>query len=144
MTSPDRARAVAELDALTDQLPERAAQLARRVDRVLALHGTPGIIVNGRRMIEGRDYCPTCLTHDCSGCGRLHQPPTTVMVGGGLCALHGPADEALCVWCMEPAGTCHLTGGPHQCEGTHEMYALALETAAAPRIWPPVRTGGAA
>ncbi|HEU0040915.1 MAG TPA: hypothetical protein VFQ15_01060 [Jiangellaceae bacterium] len=106
MISPDRARAVAELDTLTQGLWERAEQLARRLELV------------------------------------LRPMPDTVVVAGGLCTYHGPGREVLCASCMEPAGTCRLTGGIEPCDGATDLAALAVEAAAAPTIHTPIRTGG--
>lgn len=108
MISPDRARAVAELDALTDQLPARADQLASRLDHILSLQGDPGPI--------------------------SPPMPDTVIVAGGLCIYHGPDREVLCASCMEPAGVCTLTGGREPCDGAHEAAALTAEAATAPTI----------
>lgn len=142
MTSPVRARAVAELDALTEQLPERADQLARRLARVAAVWSDPGFLLNGRRWIDGTPNCPRCLTKACPGCEPVRQDPTVVVVNGGVCELAGPDAEPLCVWCREPAGTCNLTAGTRRCERINEFYADQLAVAAAPRIPAPFRAGG--
>lgn len=141
MLSPDRSRAVAELDALTADLPGRADQLARRVDRLNANWSRPGVILNGRRWIDGTAVCPACLDETCDCPAPLNSAEApTVVVAGGVCYIR--QGEALCVWCGEPAGNCSLTGGGVRCDGATEQAANHVETVAAPRIWPPFRVGG--
>lgn len=138
MTSPERVRTVAELDALTAGLSERAEALARRLDRVV--QSWQGSTVNGRRWVEGVDLCPRCLTHACPGCTPVQPDPVVAVVNGGVVELVD--GEALCVWCRLPAGDCTLTGGQARCDGTNEWHADQLAVAAAPRITTPIRTGG--
>lgn len=67
MTSPSRSRAVAELDALTDQLPARVDQLARRLNRVMSTV-SPGRLTldgHGRLTLDGEIVCPLCLAAPC-------------------------------------------------------------------------------
>lgn len=103
----------------------------------------PVITVNGRRWIDGKPCCPTCLAERCDCIQPVREPLHLVVVNGGVCSLAGPEQEPRCVFCEEPAGGCSLTGGIPRCEGTNEFYALQLEAAAAPRIQTPFRTGGA-
>lgn len=136
MTSPDRARAVAELDALTEQLPERAAQVARHLDRIFGTR-----IVNGRAWRDGKPVCPSCLAQTCDCPVTVQPDPVVAVVNGGVVEVVD--GEALCVWCREPAGTCDRTGGQDRCDGTNEWHADQLAVAAAPRIHTPIQTGGA-
>jgi len=52
----------------------------------------------------------------------------------------GAARQVACAWCLEVAGWCDATGGPHLCEG-HDEHVLAVADAiTAPEIRHPIRT----
>ena len=73
--------------------------------------------------------------------GRLTQARAVAPDGVVLVALTPGADrQVACVWCLEVAGWCDATGGPHLCEG-HDEHVLAVADAiTAPEIRHPIRT----
>ena len=81
--------------------------------------------------------CPARTSHAL----RRASLSTSVIVAGGLCIYHGPDREVLCASCMEPSGTCTLTGGREPCDGAADAAALVAEAAAAPTIT--IQTGAA-
>jgi len=77
------------------------------------------------------------LTHDQAEQARAVAPDGLVLAA----ATPGADRQVACAWCLEAAGWCDATGGPHLCEG-HDEHVLAVADAiTAPEIR--IRSGGA-
>ena len=134
--------AIALVALQREAMKQRAAESARlRAENVRLRTEIAALINDIDRLVAAIRHIANAVPGPDQSRIAQGEPLDTVIVAGGLCIYHGPDREVLCASCMEPSGTCTLTGGREPCDGAADAAALVAEAAAAPTIT--IQTGAA-